>query len=187
MSHASLQIQHKRVPCAKNEQSLVLTAVENTWIHGRQKRLDQNRQLREIPRALPGAAASPKLTIPQNSQTQQPSTHSKDNQEDPDKPAGAPTHKQQAVHLGANGCDSKGKSEKEPQIKEASSVPKDENCQDFNMESPISTTLPKHRVSALLPEKEVHFTPPLEELTSAPEGEAAIQRSEEHTSELQSR
>ncbi|XP_067102418.1 RNA N6-adenosine-methyltransferase mettl16 [Osmerus mordax] len=170
-----LRIQHKRVPCAKNEQSLVLIAVENTWIHGRQKRRDQNRQLREIPRALPGASASPAPTTPQNPQTQQPSTHSRDIQEDPDKPAGAPTDKPQSVNLGANGCDSKGKREKKPQIKEASSVPKDENCQDVNMKSPITTSPPKHTVSALLPEKEVHFTPPLEELTSAPEGEAAMQ------------
>lgn len=32
-------------------ESLFLTAVENTWIHGRQKRREQKRQLRELPRA----------------------------------------------------------------------------------------------------------------------------------------
>lgn len=45
------QVLHKRVPCKTREQSLFLTAVENTWIHGRQKRREQNRQLRELPRA----------------------------------------------------------------------------------------------------------------------------------------
>ncbi|XP_028276451.1 RNA N(6)-adenosine-methyltransferase mettl16 isoform X2 [Parambassis ranga] len=46
-----LRVLHKRVPCSKEEQSLCLTAVENTWIHGRQKRREQKRQLRELPRA----------------------------------------------------------------------------------------------------------------------------------------
>uniref|UniRef100_I3JN00 U6 small nuclear RNA (adenine-(43)-N(6))-methyltransferase n=1 Tax=Oreochromis niloticus TaxID=8128 RepID=I3JN00_ORENI len=46
-----LRVLHKRVPCKKEEQSLFLTAVENTWIHGRQKRREQKRQLRELPRA----------------------------------------------------------------------------------------------------------------------------------------
>uniref|UniRef100_A0AAQ5XXN5 U6 small nuclear RNA (adenine-(43)-N(6))-methyltransferase n=1 Tax=Amphiprion ocellaris TaxID=80972 RepID=A0AAQ5XXN5_AMPOC len=40
-----LRVLHKRVPCRKQEQSLFLTAVENTWIHGRQKRREQRRQL----------------------------------------------------------------------------------------------------------------------------------------------
>nr|XP_040045122.1 RNA N6-adenosine-methyltransferase mettl16 [Gasterosteus aculeatus aculeatus]XP_040045132.1 RNA N6-adenosine-methyltransferase mettl16 [Gasterosteus aculeatus aculeatus] len=53
-----LRVLHKRVPCTKQEQSLVLTAVENTWIHGRQKRRDGSRHLREVPRAPQGAAAS---------------------------------------------------------------------------------------------------------------------------------
>ncbi len=47
----ALQVLHKRVPCRKQEQSLFLTAVENTWIHGRQKRREGSRQLRELPRA----------------------------------------------------------------------------------------------------------------------------------------
>ncbi|KAM6933004.1 RNA N(6)-adenosine-methyltransferase mettl16 [Xenentodon cancila] len=46
-----LRVLHKRVPCGKQEQSLFLTAVENTWIHGRQRRREQKRQLRELPRA----------------------------------------------------------------------------------------------------------------------------------------
>ncbi|XP_069004106.1 RNA N6-adenosine-methyltransferase mettl16 [Embiotoca jacksoni] len=46
-----LRVLHKRVPCRRHEQSLFLTAVENTWIHGRQKKREQKRQLRELPRA----------------------------------------------------------------------------------------------------------------------------------------
>ncbi|RVE64766.1 hypothetical protein OJAV_G00129280 [Oryzias javanicus] len=46
-----LRVLHKRVPCRKPMESLFLTAVENTWIHGRQKRREQKRQLRELPRA----------------------------------------------------------------------------------------------------------------------------------------
>lgn len=46
-----LRVLHKRVPCRGLEQSLLLTAVENTWIHGRQKRREGMRQLRELPRA----------------------------------------------------------------------------------------------------------------------------------------
>ncbi|XP_066520169.1 RNA N6-adenosine-methyltransferase mettl16 [Hoplias malabaricus] len=48
-----LKVLHKRVPCGESELSLFLTAVENTWIHGRQKRREQGRQLRELPRAQP--------------------------------------------------------------------------------------------------------------------------------------
>ncbi|XP_051934665.1 RNA N6-adenosine-methyltransferase mettl16 [Hippocampus zosterae] len=64
-----LRVLHKRVPCREQEQRLLLTAVENTWIHGRQKRREQMRQLRELPRAhhsTAAAAAVPPLT--QNSQ-----------------------------------------------------------------------------------------------------------------------
>uniref|UniRef100_A0A8C7MDU6 U6 small nuclear RNA (adenine-(43)-N(6))-methyltransferase n=1 Tax=Oncorhynchus kisutch TaxID=8019 RepID=A0A8C7MDU6_ONCKI len=32
-----LQVLHKRVPCGRKEQNLFLTAVENTWIHRRQR------------------------------------------------------------------------------------------------------------------------------------------------------
>uniref|UniRef100_A0A8C7GPP8 U6 small nuclear RNA (adenine-(43)-N(6))-methyltransferase n=1 Tax=Oncorhynchus kisutch TaxID=8019 RepID=A0A8C7GPP8_ONCKI len=40
-----LQVLHKRVPCGRKEQNLFLTAVENTWIHRRQRRRDQGRHL----------------------------------------------------------------------------------------------------------------------------------------------
>ncbi|KAB1265520.1 RNA N6-adenosine-methyltransferase METTL16 [Camelus dromedarius] len=46
-----LKVQHKRVPCGKEEVSLFLTAVENSWIHLRRKKRDRVRQLREVPRA----------------------------------------------------------------------------------------------------------------------------------------
>ncbi|XP_029026010.1 RNA N6-adenosine-methyltransferase mettl16 [Betta splendens] len=54
-----LRVLHKRVPCGEQEQSLLLTAVENTWIHGRQKRREQTRQLRELPRAHQLASGAP--------------------------------------------------------------------------------------------------------------------------------
>uniref|UniRef100_A0A1A8LQX0 U6 small nuclear RNA (adenine-(43)-N(6))-methyltransferase n=2 Tax=Nothobranchius pienaari TaxID=704102 RepID=A0A1A8LQX0_9TELE len=58
-----LRVLHKRVPCTAQQQSLFLTAVENTWIHGRQKRREQNRQLRELPRAPPCAGTSCQTSV----------------------------------------------------------------------------------------------------------------------------
>lgn len=46
-----LKVQHKRVPCGKEEVSLFLTAIENSWIHLRRKKRERVRQLREVPRA----------------------------------------------------------------------------------------------------------------------------------------
>uniref|UniRef100_A0AAA9SJ26 U6 small nuclear RNA (adenine-(43)-N(6))-methyltransferase n=1 Tax=Bos taurus TaxID=9913 RepID=A0AAA9SJ26_BOVIN len=46
-----LKVQHKRVPCGKEEISLFLTAIENSWIHLRRKKRDRVRQLREVPLA----------------------------------------------------------------------------------------------------------------------------------------
>lgn len=43
---------HNRVPSCDSELSLFLTAVENTWIHTRQKRREQSRQVHEPPRTL---------------------------------------------------------------------------------------------------------------------------------------
>lgn len=51
-----LRVLYKRVPCRTQEQSLFLTALENTWIHGRQRRREQKRQLRELPRAPPSTS-----------------------------------------------------------------------------------------------------------------------------------
>lgn len=58
-----LKVLHKRVPCSKGEQSLFLTAVENTWIHSRQKRREGARQLRELPRALQSAGPTSQVTL----------------------------------------------------------------------------------------------------------------------------
>ncbi|XP_061575290.1 RNA N6-adenosine-methyltransferase mettl16 [Cololabis saira] len=58
-----LRVLHKRVPCSKQEQSLFLTAVENTWIHGRQKKREQKRQLRELPRAPHFAAGNSQTSM----------------------------------------------------------------------------------------------------------------------------
>uniref|UniRef100_A0A8C6DBW5 U6 small nuclear RNA (adenine-(43)-N(6))-methyltransferase n=1 Tax=Moschus moschiferus TaxID=68415 RepID=A0A8C6DBW5_MOSMO len=46
-----LKVQHKRVPCGKEEISLFLTAIENSWIHLRRRKRDRVRQLREVPLA----------------------------------------------------------------------------------------------------------------------------------------
>ncbi|XP_075847795.1 RNA N(6)-adenosine-methyltransferase METTL16 [Microtus pennsylvanicus] len=46
-----LKVQHKRIPCGKEEVSLFLTAIENSWIHLRRKKRERVRQLREVPRA----------------------------------------------------------------------------------------------------------------------------------------
>ncbi|KAM6946056.1 RNA N(6)-adenosine-methyltransferase mettl16 [Aplochiton taeniatus] len=57
-----LRVLHKRVPCVTKQQSLFLTALENTWIHGRHKRREQTRHLRELPRAPSGAGTSTAAT-----------------------------------------------------------------------------------------------------------------------------
>lgn len=59
----TLQVLHKHVPCRTPEQSLFLTAVENTWIHGRQKRRERMRQLRELPRAPPCPGSGPLTAV----------------------------------------------------------------------------------------------------------------------------
>ncbi|XP_068022025.1 RNA N6-adenosine-methyltransferase METTL16 [Melanerpes formicivorus] len=49
-----LKVEHKRVPCGKDEVSLFVTAIENSWIHLRRKKRERVRQLRELPRASEG-------------------------------------------------------------------------------------------------------------------------------------
>uniref|UniRef100_A0A8C8IZL1 U6 small nuclear RNA (adenine-(43)-N(6))-methyltransferase n=1 Tax=Oncorhynchus tshawytscha TaxID=74940 RepID=A0A8C8IZL1_ONCTS len=49
-----LQVLHKRVPCGRKEQSLFLTAVENTWIHRRQR----PRPTPQLPRAPPSGTST---------------------------------------------------------------------------------------------------------------------------------
>ncbi|XP_072248617.1 RNA N(6)-adenosine-methyltransferase mettl16 [Leuresthes tenuis] len=84
---AELRVLHKRVPCRKQEQSLFLTAVENTWIHGRQKRREHKRQLRELPRApqCAGSSSQPSLATagtPTPSQSQPTLTADSNSQDD---------------------------------------------------------------------------------------------------------
>ncbi|XP_061538069.1 RNA N6-adenosine-methyltransferase mettl16 [Phycodurus eques] len=82
-----LRVLHQRVPCREQEQSLLLTAVANTWIHGRQKRREQMRQLRELPRAhhiATAAASMPSLT--QNNQED--ATQESADQQLPGEPTG---------------------------------------------------------------------------------------------------
>ncbi|MBN3322585.1 MET16 methyltransferase, partial [Atractosteus spatula] len=77
---ADLRVLHKRVPCGKSELSLFLTAVENSWIHLRQKRRDRGRQLRELPRApLEGVGGT--AQTPVNPQPTAQSTNSQANPE----------------------------------------------------------------------------------------------------------
>lgn len=59
-----LKVLHKQVPCGEAELSLFLTAVENTWIHARQKRREQGRHLRELPRAQPTSTCSTDAAAP---------------------------------------------------------------------------------------------------------------------------
>ncbi|XP_030633508.1 RNA N(6)-adenosine-methyltransferase mettl16 [Chanos chanos] len=79
-----LRVLHKRVPCGEEELSLFLTAVENTWIHVRQKRREQNRQLRELPRAPPAPEQDPGSSeqAQNNPKTDQPSAENLEAQAD---------------------------------------------------------------------------------------------------------
>lgn len=78
---------HKHVPCRDQEQCLFLTAVENTWIHGRQKRREPKRQLRELPRAphcagtssQTAVASAAPATTPASSQTSSSTDDSSEN------------------------------------------------------------------------------------------------------------
>ncbi|KAM7413276.1 hypothetical protein PAMA_020589 [Pampus argenteus] len=77
-----LRVLHKRVPCRNQEQSLILTAVENTWIHGRQKRRKQKRQLRELPRAPHCAATNSQNTVTATNPSQNQLSSTQDTQDD---------------------------------------------------------------------------------------------------------
>ncbi|XP_018409607.1 PREDICTED: methyltransferase-like protein 16 [Nanorana parkeri] len=45
------KVEYKPIPSGKEEESLFLTAVTNSWVHNRRKKRKQMRQLRELPRA----------------------------------------------------------------------------------------------------------------------------------------
>ncbi|XP_043077953.1 RNA N6-adenosine-methyltransferase mettl16 isoform X1 [Puntigrus tetrazona] len=95
-----LKVLHKRVPCGEAELSLFLTAVENTWIHTRQKRREQGRHLRELPRAEPTSTRNADASAPSVPDTDTPTpeqptaegSNAKDTseQQDPGKGAEVP-------------------------------------------------------------------------------------------------
>lgn len=66
-SLTDLRVIFKHIPCRKQEQSLFLTTVENTWVHGRQKRREQKRQLRELPRAPQSVQSTVVTALPSTS------------------------------------------------------------------------------------------------------------------------
>ncbi|XP_051535930.1 RNA N6-adenosine-methyltransferase mettl16 [Myxocyprinus asiaticus] len=77
-----LKVLHKRVLCGEAELGLFLTAVENTWIHTRQKRREQGRQLRELPRAPPSSACNTDTSSPSVLSTNAPATEGSTNPPD---------------------------------------------------------------------------------------------------------
>uniref|UniRef100_A0A8C1DVB6 U6 small nuclear RNA (adenine-(43)-N(6))-methyltransferase n=2 Tax=Cyprinus carpio TaxID=7962 RepID=A0A8C1DVB6_CYPCA len=97
-----LKVLHKRVPCGEAELSLFLTAVENTWIHTRQKRREQGRHLRELPRAQPTSTCSTDASAPSVPDTDTPTpapeeptaegsnAKERNEQQDPEKSADVP-------------------------------------------------------------------------------------------------
>lgn len=69
------------MPCGKEEESLFLTAVTNSWVHTRRKKRKRMRQLRELPRA-------PKEDFLQMSKMEKPTLKDDSQQEDqtPEEP-----------------------------------------------------------------------------------------------------
>ncbi|XP_024865659.1 RNA N6-adenosine-methyltransferase mettl16 isoform X2 [Kryptolebias marmoratus] len=127
-----LRVLHKRVPCRKQEQSLFLTAVENTWIHGRQKRREQNRQLRELPRAPRCAGTSSQAGVsaaapgsPTSSQSQPVSAANSGSQDEDAK--AAPSSKET------------GKEETKSRAGELEEVSENAAGEDVDMESSTCT------------------------------------------------
>lgn len=76
LSLGSWQILHKRVPSGEAELSLFLTAVENTWVHTRQKRREHNRQKHTL---SPGDPVP--LAVAQGSRTGSTAAHMTENKE----------------------------------------------------------------------------------------------------------
>ena len=90
------QILHKRVPSGEAELSLFLTAVENTWVHIRQRRREQNRKL------SPGASSHPAAA--QGSDMKPAPPHKTENQEGP-KASGEEPQSAPGGGQGSNGQD----------------------------------------------------------------------------------
>ncbi|XP_071386471.1 RNA N(6)-adenosine-methyltransferase mettl16-like [Centroberyx affinis] len=143
-----LRVLHKRVPCRKQQQSLFLTAVENTWIHGRQKRREQTRQLRELPRAPPSAGAGSQTTLTAavpaaapSSQTRPSSAQNSDTQNSTrNKATSAQEPAEQTPNGGASS--EKIKEELPNPTEEQKEVSENVTGEDVDMESPTSTEPP---------------------------------------------
>lgn len=130
-----LQVVHKRVPCRMQEQSLFLTAVENTWIHGRQRKREQKRQLRELPRAPHCAAPSSQTTsaTAPPPQTQPPAAQNTQDDDDTHNQTSnqEPSDQQRSEESERNGSTSHNRSEKDASEKNPG--------EDLDMESPVCT------------------------------------------------
>lgn len=111
------------------EQSLFLTAVENTWIHGRQKRRERLRQLRELPRAAPPPGAG----------TQASATPAAPDVSIQDKPTSA-RETLEPTEAEGNGSSSQDTSERVTQNPsgEQKEVSENASVEDADMESSVS-------------------------------------------------
>lgn len=143
-----LRVLHKRVPCRKQEQSLFLTAVENTWIHGRQKRRERSRQLRELPRAPHCAGTSSQTTAataaPDTTAASQNQSASLDNSNAPDNGAQNKTPSAEQVGNGTSSIES-SKDVKQDAGEEQKEVSENVSDQDVDMESSVSTETGQER------------------------------------------
>ncbi|XP_060929085.1 RNA N6-adenosine-methyltransferase mettl16 [Limanda limanda] len=132
-----LRVLHKRVPGREQEQSLVLTAVENNWIHGRQKRREQKRHLRELPRAPHWVATSSQTTSASAARPKnQPSQNQSASNQNSSNTQGDVSHKETTSvrEETDNGCSS-SKDETQKAAGEQSEVSNDVSSKDVDMES----------------------------------------------------
>lgn len=137
----ALQVLHKRVPCKQQEQSLFLTAVENTWIHGRQNRREQKRQLRELPRAPHCAGAASQTTATTGAPGTPPGSQN--------QPASAPNISSQSENAESRSADVSGKEVSESTPGEQKEVLGNVKGEDVDMESSTCTeTDPKETPAA---------------------------------------
>ncbi|XP_034025237.1 RNA N6-adenosine-methyltransferase mettl16 [Thalassophryne amazonica] len=144
----NLRVLYQRVPCRKQEQSLLLTAVENTWIHRRQKRREQKRQLRELPRAPSCAGTSSQTAVvtagpstPLPSQSQPPSTQSSDSQEET-APEQEVSGQQQSAEQSHNGAASDETTKDVKADTEGEQKDVSENTAEVDMESSTGAETP---------------------------------------------
>ncbi|KAL2096126.1 hypothetical protein ACEWY4_008274 [Coilia grayii] len=83
---SDLRVLHKRVPSGDAELSIFLTAVENTWVHMRQRRREHNRQQNRSLSLSPGTS-SPPGTAPGSDTQPATAAHGAENQNIP-QPSG---------------------------------------------------------------------------------------------------